>query len=181
MEVGVNIVTPFEGLPFLLRNCINYKARFFNRYEEAGFCLGILCESHSQYEIKIYDKGKQNDLPQNLMRFEKRFFRMQVLNKMRIRYLSDLLIKVNVLNLLPMLLEAWQNVLIYDITPDQNLTIMGTLKEEESNLLTTGQNPGFWEQLKEKNVRQFNYQRENFKNLVAKNGNNWQQLVNLLI
>jgi hypothetical protein len=80
-----------------------------------------------------------------------------------------------------MVLEAWQNVLIYDIEPGQTSSLKSKLKNAEIDLLTTGQNPKFWEALKIDNVRQFNYQREKFKKLVAKYGNNWQQLVNELI
>ena len=182
LEVGVNIVPPFVVTPFIMQNIINYKGDMFNRYkaDANGFCLGIYC-TLTQYVIKVYDKGLQNQLPQNLMRFEKRFLRMQVLNKMGIKFLADLLNEDKVINLLPMLLEAWQNVLIFDIENLQKLAKTYNLKENEIDLLTTGQNPKYWERLKKENKRQFNYQREKFKKLVAKNGNNWQQLVKGLI
>ncbi|MEO6232886.1 MAG: hypothetical protein ABJB11_19710 [Ferruginibacter sp.] len=182
LEVGVNIVTPFEVTPFIMEKIINYKGDPFNRYEKDGngFCLGIYC-TLTQYVIKVYDKGLQNQLPQNLMRFEKRFLRMQVLNKMGIKFLSDLLNEDKIKKLLPMLLEAWQNVLIYDIEDLQKLTKTYNFKGNEIDLLTSGQNPKYWECLKKENKRQFNYQREKFKRLVAKNGANWQQLVNGLI
>lgn len=182
LEVGVNIVPIFEVTPFLMQNVISYKGNLFNRYKKdaTGFCLGIYC-TLTQYEIKIYDKGKQNDLPQNLMRFEKRFLRMEELNKYGIKFLSDLQQRPKVENLLTMVLEAWQNVLIYDIERGQTNRLKSKLKIAEIELLTTGQNPKFWEALKIENVRRFNYQREKFKKLVAKYGNNWQQLVNELI
>ena len=181
LEIGVNILTPFIVAPFLMQNIISYKGHSFNRYKSdgTGFCLGIYC-SLTQYVIKVYDKGKQNDLPENLMRFEKRFLRMQVLNNDGIKCLADLLNKDKVFNLLPMLLEAWQNVLIYDIETGIIRT-KPELKESAINLITTGQNPKYWERLKKENKRQFNYHRDKFKILVAKNGNNWQQLVKGLI
>ena len=106
---------------------------------------------------------------------------MQVLNKMGIKFLADLLNEDKVINLLPMLLEAWQNVLIFDIENLQKLAKTYNLKENEIDLLTTGQNPKYWERLKKENKRQFNYQREKFKTLVIKNGNNWQLLTKGLI
>lgn len=177
LEIGVNIFTPFLVTPFLEQNIISYKGNSFNRYKSdgSGFCLGIYC-SLTQYVIKVYDKGKQNDLPQNLMRFEKRFLRMQALNKKGIKYLSDLQNKEKIFKLLPMLLEAWQNILIYDIETG-NFPNELKLKKNAIHLLITGQNPKYWEQLKKGNKRQFNYQRDKFKTLVEKNGNNWQQLV----
>ena len=186
LEIGVNIITPFEVTPFLKKNIISYKGNSFNRYNKdtAGFCLGIYC-SLSQYVIKVYDKGMQNRLPYNLMRFEKRFLKMQRLNKMSIKYLSDLINPKKVVQFLPILLAAWDDILIYDIVDLQKSAKkcknVQVFKSGELQLLTIGQNATFWENLKKENIRQFNYQREKFKNLVGKYGNNWQQLVKDLI
>jgi hypothetical protein len=182
LEIGVNVITPFIVSPFLMQNIVNYKGDPFTRYKKDnnGFCLGIYC-SLTQSVIKIYDKGLQYLLPNNLMRFEKRFLKMQVLNKLGIKFLSDLLHEDKVKNLLPMLIEAWQNVLIFDIDDLKNISKKCNFKEEEIDLLRSGQNPKYWERLKEENKRQYNYQREKFKRLVATNGNNWQQRVKGLI
>lgn len=115
------------------------------------------------------------------MRFEKRFFKMQRLKEVGIRMLSDLLSKDRVINLLPMLIEAWENVLMYDIEDLQKLAKTCKINEDEKYLLTTGKDPMFWEDLKRENIRQFNYQREKFRNLVAEHGRNWQHLVKELI
>jgi len=115
------------------------------------------------------------------MRFEKRFLRMQELNKRGIKFLSDLLNYSTVVQLLPALLEAWQNVLIYDIENLQILENSGQINEVENNLLISGQNPKFWEQLKITGNEKFKYQRKKYKKLVAKNGSKWQQLVKELI
>lgn len=181
IEIGVNIVTPFIVMPFLMQNIISYKGNSFNRYkaDSAGFCLGIYC-SLTQYEVKIYDKGKQNSLPYHLMRFEKRVIKMQELNKGGIKYLSDLQNRPKVECLLKMLLEAWEHVLIYDIEPVR-LQTKDKLKKREIDLLLNGKNPKYWEELKSKNVRQFNYQREIFRNLNNEFGNNRQKLINELI
>lgn len=181
IEVGVNIVTPFIVMPFLMQNIISYKGNSFNRYkaDSTGFCLGIYC-SLTQYEVKIYDKGKQNSLPYHLMRFEKRVIKMQELNKGGIKYLSDLQNRPKVERLLEMLLDAWNHVLIYDIEPG-HLQTKYNFKKGEIDLLTNGKNPKYWEALKSKNVRQFNYQREKFRNLNNEHGKNWQKLINELI
>lgn len=182
LEVGINLVTPFVVMPFVMNNIISYKGNPFNRYikDSTGFCLGIHC-TLTQYSIKIYDKGKQNNLPQNLMRFEKRFVKMQVLNKYGIKYLSDLQDRPKVKGLLKMLLEAWENVLIYDIELLKKIIVTNNLKKGVIDLLTNGQNSNYWERLKDSNVRKFNYQREKFKKLVTQNGNKWQQKVTELI
>lgn len=180
LEIGVNICTPFEVTSFLMGNVISYKGNSFNRYKKdtAGVCLGIVCNL-SQYEVKIYDKGLQNNLPYKLCRFELKYLKMQALNSRGIKYLSDLQNFTKVYNLQTMLLNAWNDVLIFDVLqPVKKLPI----KPREIELLIEGQNPKFWEQLKENNTGDhFKYVRKGFKKLVANYGNNWQPLVYGLI
>ncbi len=80
-----------------------------------------------------------------------------------------------------MLLAAWQNLLVYDIEDLQKLAKTCNFTPNEIRLLSDGQNPNVWEKLKKENKRQFNYQREKFKKLVALNGAKRHQPVNELI
>ena len=198
LEVGVNIVTPFTVTPFILQNLINYKGKYLTRYPQD---LGVTCRG-TQYEVKIYDKGKQNELPHNLMRFELKYFKMQCLNGKGIKYLSDLQNFEKVNGLQPLLLNAWNNVLLFDILENvRNLP----LKEHEINLLIEGQNPKFWEQLGitgtgeattetkeeltkiEQNIQlekiryEYKYERDKFRKLVLKYGRKWTYLTLNLI
>ena len=181
LEVGLNICTPFEVTPFIRRNIISYKGYSFNSYkpDRQGKCLGKYCDRPKQYSIKIYDKGLQFDLPENLMRFEQRFLKMQPLNKKGIKYLSDLQNFSKVDSLKEILFKAWNEVLIFDITGNlKNLPI----KQSEIEILNNGKNPKFWEGLKETiNGDQYKYQTNKFKKIVAKYGNNWQTTVNDLL
>ena len=180
LEVGVNVSTPFLVTPFLMSNVINYKGNCFNRYKKdpSGFCLGLVCQL-TQYVVKIYDKGMQYNLPDNLLRFELRFLKMQSLNRQRIKFLSDLQNFTKVQNLEGMLLNAWNDVLIYDI-PQPLKTL--PLKQSEIELLIEGQNPKFWEQLKKDTTGDhFKYTRKCYKMLVGKYGNNWGTFVHDLI
>ncbi len=183
LEIGVNIITRFEVTPFLRQNIVSYKGNPFNRYkpDRNGFCLGIYC-TLSQYEVKIYDKGLQNNLPYNLLRFEKRYLKMQVLNKRGIKYLTDLLSFEKVNTLLPLLLEGWNNVLIYDIETGLNRSKPDTIKKAEIELMNNGQNAKFWEKLKSEKSNSTYFEKiKTFKTLVAKFGNNWQKLTKKLI
>lgn len=180
LEVGLNVCTPFEVTPFLNRNVISYKGNSFNRYtpDRDGVCLGIVCQL-SQYAVKIYDKGLQYDLPENLMRFELRYLKMQSLNKMGIKFLSDLQDFTKVYSLQAILFQAWNDVLIYDV---QGNVKKLSLKQHEIDSLIEGNNPKFWERLKETNAGdRFKNSRTKFKNLVAIHGNNWQTIVNDLL
>ena len=168
LEIGVNIPFPGPVFPFLQRNLISYKGETFNRYnpDKNGVCLGFV-NMLSQYSVKVYDKGKQFDLPYELMRFELRFLKMQKLKK--IKFLCDLRDRNKVNDFLKLLLVAWKNVLLYDNTI--NLKKNG-LKQEDKEVLKNGGNPKYWERLKESDIRRFNYERDRFKKLVALHGTN---------
>jgi hypothetical protein len=168
LEFGVNIPFPYPVFPYLKRNLISFKGQSFNKYnpDKNGVCLGYYCLL-TQYSVKIYDKGKQNNLPYNLMRFELRFLKMQKLKG--IRTLSDLPDLLNIQSLLPLLLEAWDNVLLNDYSIDLKNQ---ELKHGHKEVLKNGGNPKYWERLKETDLRKFNYERDLFKKLVFKHGKN---------
>ena len=175
MEVGVNICTPFEVMPFLKASIIDYKGKQFKTYkaDKNGFELGLFCDL-SQYKIKLYDKGSQNKLSINLMRFEKRFLKMQVLNKKGISYLSDLLDIKKVKNLKSLILDAWQNVLVFDIDNSKELKkILGS----DYDLFLNGRNSKYWVSVKDENRDRYNYQRGKFKDIVLKYGKSYHNIV----
>lgn len=179
IEVGVNLVTPFEVTTFLKGNIINYKGKEFKTYkaDKNGFELGLFCDL-SQYKVKLYDKGLQNNLPINLMRFEKQFLKMQIPQKKGVLYLSDLLDIQKVKKLKPLIVEGWENVLIYDI---ENLKGLKKNLGSDYDLLLNGQNPKYWGKIKVANRDRYNYQRGKFKEIVLKYGTNSHYLVSDLI
>lgn len=180
IEIGLNVCTPFEVYPFISQNIIAYKGQQFNKYKPGrdGKSLGIV--SHlSQYAVKIYDKGLQYDLPGNLLRFELRFLKMQPINRAGFRTLADLGTIGNYFKLKTLLLDAWQNVLIYDIPgPVKVLPI----NETERELLRNGRNPKFWERIKkDSGADAYKYKVSKFKKLVEKYGlNTGRAVYNLL-
>ena len=179
LEFGVNIETSFPAFQYLEENLISYKGNSFSRYkpDSEGICLGYYCDL-AQYSVKVYDKGKQNNLPYNLMRFELRFVKMQKLKKKGIKHLSDLFNQKIVFNLIKLLIDAWDNILFYD----SSINIKTLQKSKEKELLINGSNPKFWERLKKENSRRFNHNRNRFKNLIATHGKNVQEnLRNLII
>lgn len=179
IEIGINIPVPFEVFTFLKQNLIAYKGNAFNRYrrDKNGVCLGYVCDL-KQYSVKIYDKGRQFELPQNLMRFELRYTKMQIPTKEGIKVFDDLKNQEQVNGLLKLLLNAWDNVLLFDSSI--NLSDP-QLKSNDRKLLGDGRRPGYWEDLKEKDKRNFNYQRAKFRELVIKYGQGWNEKVKELI
>lgn len=179
LEFGLNIKTEFPVFNYLEENLISYKGNPFSRYaqDSEGVCLGYYCEL-AQYSVKIYDKGKQYNLPYNLLRFELRFIKMQKLKKLGIQHLSDLRNQKIVLDLMKLLIEAWNNILFYDTS----INFKAIQKPKERELLNNGSNPKFWERLKKDNGRRFNHYRNIFRKLVTAYGKNVQEkLRDLLI
>lgn len=88
LEIGANLEVNFKpGL--LLDNLIVYKNSPFNTMRVIGRGHGKdIYKSH--YAVKIYSKGLQYGLSRNLVRFEKKIFKMQALKAGQI-VLSDLL------------------------------------------------------------------------------------------
>ena len=67
VEFGVNVVLPFP-VKLLLDNLICYDGKPFKSEIKEGMRF-YKCEK-TQFSIKAYDKGLQNKLPINLLRFE---------------------------------------------------------------------------------------------------------------
>ena len=67
VEFGVNVVLPF-GVHVVLDNLISYKGKQFERFVDKGISY-YQCKL-SKFIIKIYDKGKQYNLSDNVLRFE---------------------------------------------------------------------------------------------------------------
>ena len=176
LEFGVNIVAPFNVKAFLDNNVLDFKGKRFDKYlpDKRGLELGLFCPL-SQYQIKLYDKGKQNNLDCKLMRFEKKCKKMQGLKKYGIINLSDLLDKAKVYSLKPILLRAWNDVLIYDIEDSEMSSI--EISDDDKRFLLDGRNHKYWGKIKENDRNRFNYQRRKYRELVQKFGLNYHSLI----
>jgi predicted RNA-binding Zn-ribbon protein involved in translation (DUF1610 family) len=167
LEFGVNIKTDFTPHSFLSEHLIRYKHLQFNQYapDRRNRRLGYECVL-SQYRVKIYDKGLQFDLSYNLMRFELRFTTMQKVNRCGIYNLHDLTDKKNIARFESLLLDAWNDVLLYEPMETAN----ATLTELQKELIQCGNNPKYWSKLHKTNKTKYNYHRDVFKVLIRSHG-----------
>ena len=187
LEFGVNIKTDFTPHSFLSEHLIRYKHLQFNQYapDRRNRRLGYECVL-TQYNVKCYDKGLQFDLSYNLMRFELRFTTMQKVNGQGIYNLHDLTDKNNIARLESLLLDAWNDVLLYE--PME--TVNATLTDLQKELIQCGNNPKYWSKLHKTNKTKYNYHRAVLKELIrnygkgyhskllAKIDKEWQYLLN---
>lgn len=113
VEFGVNINTPLTAND-LLKNLVCYGNYTFGTLKIEGVKVGKNI-AQQRTELKIYDKGKQYDLPvQNLTRIELAVKKMEFLKSYNITTLSDLTNIDKIKPLGSLLLSYWDDVIYYD-------------------------------------------------------------------
>jgi hypothetical protein len=121
--------------------------------------------------MKLYNKAlhyrwKAFDIPDELLRFEKKYLKMERLNKLKIFTLEDL--KNRGFDIFKKdLLQEWQNVLFYDYTIQSN-------KKTVSNY----NNPLYWSKLlKTPGKSNFNKHKRLLKVMTLKDSNSLQNIL----
>ena len=178
VEFGVNVVLPF-GVSVVLDNLIVFKGEPFMKVVEDGMSY-YQCKK-TQFIIKIYDKGKQYNLPDNVLRFEIKVMRMQYLETkgIKLRYLSDLLNMDIYEPLGNILTEVFEGILFGENTLDEKL-----LNTKELETLLRGSNPKTWTpktgEKERKRLQRLEYE---FKGILERNhtGVNFRSVVSDLI
>jgi hypothetical protein len=178
VEFGVNVVLPF-GVHVVLDNLITYKGKHFERFVDKGISY-YQCKL-SKFIIKCYNKGKQYNLPDNVLRFEIKVTAMQYLETkgIKLRYLSDLLNMDIYEPLGNTLTEVFEEILFGDNTINESDL---TTKELETYL--RGSNPKTWKPQKGEKERKKLQRLENeFKGILERHhtGVNFRSMVSDLI
>lgn len=164
LEFGVNVLLPFKTETFL-NSIISYKGKEYRKetFNGKGYLLRFVFE---QYELKIYDKGVQNKLSSNILRFEIKVRTMDYLRSkgVYVNNYSDLLNENIIQNLAKRLLMAFNELLIYD----NSINIRSIKNQREKEILMNGKNPKYWNEIE--NANTFKSKRKRFKDLVLKYG-----------
>ena len=174
LEFGVN-VSPTIPANEILRSVINHKGKPFTQ-EYSKNKRFRECE-RQRYIVKFYNKGLQYNQPGNILRFENKIVKMEHLKGTDVKILSDLLNPVKVERLGVILLRSFNELLFYDHTiPETGLSA------SERLILTQGQTPAYWIDLKETNPDNYYKKLQRFKFLVKKHGTrDIQEIVGCLI
>ena len=140
VEFGVNVVLPF-GVHIVLNNLIVFKGEPFMKVVEEGMSYYQCKKTH--FIIKIYDKGKQYKLPENVLRFEIKVMRMQYFETkgIKLRYLSDLLNMDIYEPLGNILTEVFEGILFGDNTLNEK-----ALSQKDLTTFLRGSNPKAWQE-----------------------------------
>jgi hypothetical protein len=112
MEFGINFQPSMRAKELIRTFVCNSKGDPFGAMRShCGASLGIVCEL-TEYSIKIYDKGRQYNLPFDLIRFEQKVTCGKYIRRMGMVNLSDLLLP-----------EVWQQLSMELIKTQQGLII----------------------------------------------------------
>lgn len=142
IEFGVNITVPYNATDFLKHQLINFKGFPKTKngpYKGKGWMVEF---EQTSYLIKFYDKGSHYDLCSNILRFEIRTRRMEYIKSTEIRTLSDLTDTTKIVRLIPILLNAFDKLLIYDKADES------ALSPEDLSIFLHGINADWWSQMK---------------------------------
>jgi hypothetical protein len=162
IEIGLNI-DPGYPVDKVLRSVINHKGDMFTwdkvRDKNVRIC------PHTRYKVKIYNKGLQYGLQENILRFEVAVTRMVHLKKYGISKLSDITNYSTVKPLGVLLLSSYDDILLYDYTIKER-----AVPSSVGLILAQGRIPGYWDELKESNENNYRKKRVRFRFLVKKYG-----------
>jgi hypothetical protein len=111
IEFGVNIELPYNPNVFI-DSLIMHKRKRFSILEDENKYFAEC--SHTQFYIKVYNKGLQYHLTQNKLRFEVKYSTMESINNLGVKTLADLLNPNHIAQLKKKLIETFESVLIGD-------------------------------------------------------------------
>jgi len=146
VEFGVNIELPFRT-DRILNSIVLHRGEPFKRFTQGN---GIEC-NHSQYFIKIYDKGSQYKLKNNLLRVEVKVIKMAYFQSqgVNIKTLNDLLNTENLQGMGELLTRTVKEI----VYTDTKLLNSSKLNDSERLTLANGSNPNYWNALKPNSIQ----------------------------
>lgn len=133
IELGVNLevdFTPNKFLWGLLYHC--------GKIFESSYNRNLFKVDHQQYEIKIYNKGRQYSMRDKVLRFEVKYSKMLQVNAIGIKTFNDIN-KTTIEKARELILERFDEVMYYDRTIDKK-----QLKKRELVLLEKYSNQRYW-------------------------------------
>ena len=164
LEFGVNIELPFCPDDFIL-HLIHYRNKPFE-YKVLGDEISKIC-CYTKFRIKFYDKGLQKSLERHLIRFEISFNKMEQLNKIGIRTLSDLLNPEKFQKLGELLLKYYDGILIGNSIVEKSV-----LKHKKQISFEQGHRAEYWRTFDKSNKGRCKRSREKqkFKTILTDTG-----------
>jgi len=165
LEFGVNIVLPFPVVTFLNSIfCLKGQQPERNSHSGKGLTIKFI---FGHYELKLYDKGKQRGLNENVLRVEIKVRRMQYLQAkgLPIKVLHDLLNESYHIKLKGLLVNAINSLVISEKRMDR-----GRMTSNEKRISKDCSNPLYWYNLWEDKPTMYRKRLTRFKEINYKYG-----------
>nr|WP_315189879.1 hypothetical protein [uncultured Flavobacterium sp.] len=138
LEFGFNI--EIDNLPEMLvrRNFLmhKYEGGSGNNYQGKGELKKF---SHDNYLIKVYDKGKQYGLEENILRFEIKFIKAKEFQTLGVFNLHDLKVKSNLRRLFIYLIKRFDEMTIIDDFDETSISLL-----QDYHKLSIYKDPIYW-------------------------------------
>ena len=165
IEFGVNI-SPSYPTNEILNSLLFYRSQPYElrEFNNSGYLKQFV---FNQYIVKVYNKGLQYGLSNDLMRFELKVNTMDYLLKkgIQIRCIDDLLKTQIHIQLRELLTKTFESILFYDYRIKAKLIT----SKRDKQLLIECSNPMFWERFKEDHsATAYKKKVKRFKELVLK-------------
>lgn len=141
LEIGLNICISFCP-SIIISNLLESGGKLFEFRYNGSFAQ----VEYYNYYLKIYNKGLQYGINENIIRIELKTKRMKEFEASGFKYLGDLT-QDNLDRAVLRLLERWESVLLYDCTIDESALD----KRQRRALKNRFQYPKYWTSLKANN------------------------------
>lgn len=164
MEFGVNIptiVSPQE----IMNDLICYKNNLPSKDERKSNNGRLIVYRMTDYEVKVYDKGRQYALSNNLLRIEFKAKKSRVLAELGIETLDDLLNKSSLIQLMELFMHLYQGFAFDDYTINKD-----ELSLSDSKVYEKLSNPKEWLKVKGKKKSTHRTREKRFRDIVNKYG-----------
>ena len=168
-EFGLNIpmILNFNALE-LTDFALNYKNNFFEDMDDQSKnpSIGKKCKLQ-EYQIKLYSKSMQYDLPFELLRYEIKVHKMNYLRVCKFDNLEDFINKDKLVFLREELIKKLNQILFYDTSiPTHQLT------PSKQRLCLNWQSTIYRKNLEKSDIRKFNYQKAKLNDIIDQFGEN---------
>ncbi len=165
LEFGLNIKLSLPAEDIIKDNIIFHKLNIYSHNERFNGRGEYKQFNHSNYYFKIYDKAKQYNLSEHIIRFEIKFKNIKGFNSLGIYNIHDLKSKAVLTRLFGELLKRFDELSIIDNIPaDSNMI------STDKSKLTTYLSYNYWKNLSVRSKRNIKgKEKRAFEKLLAKN------------
>jgi hypothetical protein len=168
IELGVNIVVDFVPTLFL-NNLLYHNSKLFDYMHNRNSAQ----VKHNRYILKIYNKSYQYGMPDNVLRVELKFMKMEDLKVLGIQTFSDIEEKtLHEAHLL--LVERFGEVMAYDDSIRKR-----ELSKHAKSMLPKYSNPNYW--IRELKPNHRDRHKKALRVIIANHSNNRQKLIRDLL